>query len=119
MVDISTKSGNQKALFLNQKLKRIKTSMIKILIIPIKNKNSATDSTFFSLSSLEVLIEIKDRILEMVKNKATIAVNSSMSVRSVFSATCNEVINNRQNPIRLVQVPKICGDVLFAINKFK
>ncbi len=83
--------------------------------IPIKKSTSAAVSTRLSRRVFPVLIATKDIMLEKVNNRATIAVNSSTSVVLAFSAICSDVISKRQNPIRFVQVPKICGDVLFAI----
>ena len=58
---------------------------------------------------------MKDNTEETVKNKATIAVNSSISEFSVLLDKCKDVIMNKQNPKRFAAVATICCDVLLAI----
>jgi len=79
------------------------------------NNSSASVSSLISMRSFPVLMEAKDKMLENVKKSATIAVNSSMCVLLCLAEICNEVISRRQKPIRLVHVPKICGEVLLGI----
>jgi len=62
-----------------------------------------------------VLIEIKENTDEIVRNNATIEVNSSIKLPSDLFAMCKEVITNKQNPKRFAEVPKMCCEVLFAI----
>lgn len=58
---------------------------------------------------------------EMMRNKATPEVSSSMMLVSEKSETCTDVMTKRQNPNRLAAVLRICCDVLFDIlqNKIK
>ena len=82
------------------------------------NRYSATDSSLFSLSGFDVLIEPKEKIQEQVSNTAIIDVNSSSRCISVRSAIRNDVITIRQNPNRFPAVPRICCDVLLAMPEF-
>ena len=52
---------------------------------------------------------------EPVRRIATIEVNSSIKCVSSGLAICREVMIKRQNPRRLAEVFKICGEVLLAM----
>jgi len=67
------------------------------------------------LSLIFVRIEKNEKKQEKVSNRATIEVNSSILLDSIFELICNEVITKRQKPRRFADVFKICWDVLFAI----
>jgi hypothetical protein len=85
--------------------------------IPIKEvikKLSARFSNRISLSKFCVRIEKKDKRDEIVNNKATTEVNSSIKLSFVASVMCRDVITNRQKPSRLADVLSICWEVLFA-----
>ena len=85
------------------------------------NNTSAIFSACTPLFSLEVFMEKKENRQEMMRNKATTEVSSSMMLVSEKSETCTEVITKRQNPKRLAAVLRICCAVLFDIlqNKIK
>jgi hypothetical protein len=53
---------------------------------------------------------------EKVSNKATMEVNSSITLDAALLVTCRDVITKRQNPSRFADVGKICWDVLLAIS---
>ena len=95
--------------------------MIKNVMMPnipsseIINKYSAINSNKYSRFLFSVLIEIKERIEEIVKNKATNEVNSSIELFSDLLVMCKEVIINKQKPNRFADVPNICCEVLLAI----
>jgi hypothetical protein len=89
--------------------------------IPIKEaikKLSASFSKRTSLTSFSVLIEIKERVEEIVSNNAITDVNSSIKEFVDRSVRCSEVMMKRQKPKRLAEVESICCDVLLAIFLF-
>jgi len=91
--------------------------IIKIPNREIKNKISAIFSNKISFFIFSVLIDIKEKIHETVRNKAITEDNWSKDLFSVLLVKCNEVIIKRQNPSKLAAVFNICCDVLFAINQ--
>jgi hypothetical protein len=80
-----------------------------------KNKYSAMVSSRLSRSGLLVRIDTNENIHDAVSNTETIEVSSSMKWVSIGLAICRDVMIKRQNPKRLADVFKICGDVLLAI----
>jgi len=61
-------------------------------------------------------MEINENKQEIASDNAINDVNSSIILVFEVSEICKEVITKRQNPRRFAAVPKICWDVLFAIN---
>ena len=69
---------------------------------------SAIFSRYFSLLGLVVFNEKKESKQQQINSNAIIAVNSSIMLFSLKLEICNDVNTKRQNPKRLVAVPKIC-----------
>jgi hypothetical protein len=63
-----------------------------------------------------VRIDINENRDDNVNNNAMMVVHSSINVTSVLLARCRDVSIKRQNPSKLADVPRMCCDVLFAIN---
>ncbi len=82
----------------------------------VKNKYSAIDSYKTSFFGFLVLIEIKEKIQEKLSITPTKEVSLSRRWVSPKLLICNDVITKRQNPRRFAEVPKIWGEVLFAIS---
>jgi hypothetical protein len=77
--------------------------------INAKTKNkSAIFSRYFSLLELVVFNEKKESKQQQISSNAIIDANSSIMLVSLKLEICNDVITKRQNPKRLVAVPKIC-----------
>jgi hypothetical protein len=62
-----------------------------------------------------VLIETIEKTEEIVNNSAIKEVNSSIKLFLVLSGKCKVVIIIKQKPNKLVEVLKMCCEVLFAI----
>jgi hypothetical protein len=75
-------------------------------------------SSFRSRSRFVVRIETKENIHEPVSRMATIEVSSSIKCVSSGLAICRDVMIKRQNPSRLAEVFRICGEVLLAMELF-
>lgn len=86
----------------------------KIPTKELMKKLSANFSSRISFFKFCVRIEKNDKSDEMVNNKATIEVNSSIRLSFVASVMCSDVITNRQKPSRLADVLNICWEVLLA-----
>ncbi len=69
----------------------------------------------YSLLGSSVLIETNEKTEEIVNNSAIKEVNSSIKLFLVLSAKCRDVIIFKQKPNKLVEVLKMCCEVLFAI----
>jgi hypothetical protein len=69
----------------------------------------------FSLRGSFVLIETNENTEDTVNNSAIKEVKSSIRLFLVLSAKCSEVIIIKQNPNKLVEVLKMCCEVLLAM----
>ena len=98
-----------------RKLKAISKMIVKTPISARINKESAIVSSRFSSFSLDVLIEVNEKMQEKVNSTAMKEVNSSIICVSVRLAICNDVITKRQNPKRFAEAFRMCCEVLFAI----
>lgn len=72
-------------------------------------------SSFRSRSGFLVRMETKENMQDPVSRIATMEVSSSIKWVSSGLAICREVMIKRQNPSRLAEVLRMCGDVLLAI----
>ena len=109
--------GRKTKVYFDQANKLNDTSKIVIpkLINPIKKTISATRSNFSERISLLERIERKERIQLIINVKADKPVISSMIVAVVNLEILIEVNTTRQNPSRLDELFKICGDFSAAI----
>lgn len=89
------------------------TKSIEIKAIA-KNK-LAMFSSNTSLFGCFLLIDAKDKIVEIVNNTAIIEVNSSKYVFTDSLEIRNDEITIRQKPSKFTDVFTICCNVLFAI----
>ena len=83
----------------------------------IKKNTSAHCSNLYFSSYISFLIETNESREEIVKGSAMIDVNSSMRLFSVLFVRWREVITKSQNPSKFAEVPKICCEVLFDMDR--
>lgn len=89
--------------------------MMNIRVSAMRKIKSAVFSYRALTCSFKVLIDKNDKKLQTISNKAAIPVHSSISVASLYFEILREVNTIKQNPNRLEEVFKICGDLLFSI----
>jgi hypothetical protein len=93
------------------------TIVIAKLISPIKKIISATRSNFSEWVSLLDRIERKERIQLIISSMAASPVISSIKVAAANFEILIDVNTTKQNPSRLEELFKICGDFSVAIYK--
>lgn len=89
----------------------------KIPINDRRKNRSAIFSYFIPFLVSSVLMEINDNTDEIVKNKATTEVNSSIRKFCAWLVRCSEVIMTRQKPSRFAEELRMCCEVLFAMSR--